>query len=386
MTHAEYIALYQKFLQGDCSPEEVELLQNYQDDFTLTDIEWDEARMGDQDETKREIYSRLDESIRLSIRPVSKPRHRFTLTAVAAALVLLLASVGAYFWIIQQYRGENRLADNTKVLQQHDVAPGGDKAVLTLADGSQIVLDSTQNNPLPLQGNTSILKLDGLLAYNVPDNTTGEILYNTVSTPRGGQYQVVLPDGTRVWLNAASSLRFPTAFTGKDRHVELTGEAYFEVAKDKSKPFIVAVQDMQVEVLGTHFNIMAYGEETSIKTTLLEGSVKVTQAGDQKVLRPGQQAMLTREPTGILVEAVNTEEAVAWKNGYFIFENESIESIMRKVSRWYDIEVSYQGKIENMHFVGKISRYENVSEVLKMLELTGAVHFKIEERRVTVMP
>ncbi|HWW40381.1 FecR family protein, partial [Pedobacter sp.] len=200
------------------------------------------------------------------------------------------------------------------------------------------------------------------------------------------QYQLKLPDGTLVWLNSASSLRFPTQFAGKERSVELDGEAYFEVAKNKEMPFKVHVRAMEVRVLGTHFNVMAYDDEESISTTLLEGSVKVSNALQTAVIRPGQQASL-KKSSGILgVEEVNTVEAIAWKNGKFLFADEDIETIMRRISRWYNVEVEYRGNLSDKNFAGSISRYENVSEVLKMLELTGTIHFKVEGRRIIVMP
>jgi ferric-dicitrate binding protein FerR (iron transport regulator) len=211
-------------------------------------------------------------------------------------------------------------------------------------------------------------------------------LYNTISTPKGGQYQVTLSDGSKVWLNAASSLRFPATFSGKERKVELTGEGYFEVAHNKKMPFHVTVNDLDVEVLGTHFNINAYADESAIKTTLLEGSVKVVKGNETKIIEPGEQASVTTSEDEINVkQQVDLEQVVAWKNGIFQFERADIESVMRQISRWYDIDVDYHGRVSE-HFGGTISRDVNISDVLKMLEMTGGVNFKIDGKKVIVMP
>jgi ferric-dicitrate binding protein FerR (iron transport regulator) len=203
----------------------------------------------------------------------------------------------------------------------------------------------------------------------------------------GGQYQLLLPDGSKVWLNSGSSIRFPTAFIGKERVVELKGEAFFDIKENKKMPFIVRTNNsMDIKVLGTQFNVMAYEDEKSINTTLLEGSVQILKETGSTYLEPGQAAVLNKGSGKIKVAPADIEDAVAWKNGYFIFSNENIESIMRKVSRWYNVEIEYQGNLNNKDFVGTISRDKNISELLKMLELTGAIHFRIEGRRVTVMP
>jgi len=211
------------------------------------------------------------------------------------------------------------------------------------------------------------------------------VAFNTISTPVGGQYTVVLPDGSKVWLNAASSLKFPTAFTGTERRVELTGEGYFEVAKNKHMPFKVNFNREEVEVLGTHFNISAYPDEAVTRTTLLEGSVRISKNNIKKILVPGQQAISSMQTGGFNIAEVNTDEAIAWKNGLFLFHNENIRSIMKKIARWYNVDVNYQGSFTNQEYGGRISQSKNLSEILKNLELTGTIHFKIEGRRVTVM-
>lgn len=310
-----------------------------------------------------------------------RPKTPFRKLIAVAAAILLLISIGIVF-------RNNLIKEQTIANNTNKIIPGGNKAILTLANGSQIVLESAKKGVLANQQNIIVNKTaDGKLVYDASqkqqDNAELQSGYNTISTPNGGQYQVVLPDGTRVWLNAASSLKFPVAFTGKERNVELSGEGYFEVAKNRAMPFRVTVNHSTVEVLGTHFNIMGYADEKSTNTTLLEGSVKIISGNNQKLIVPGEQA---RVNGAIEVAKVNAAQAVEWKNGNFNFSHENIETIMRKVARWYNVSVQYQGAITNEGFVGTVPRSENITEVLNALELTGLVHFKIIERRVIVMP
>ena len=251
-----------------------------------------------------------------------------------------------------------------------------------------ISLNDAANGTITRQGNITVKKKnDGMLEYVVSQIATGNMQkpsFNTITTPRGGEYQLVLPDGTKVWLNAASSLKFPSAFTGKSRDVELTGEAYFEVAKNKERPFRVKFNNSEIEVLGTHFDVKAYKDDEEARATLLEGSIKITKNNEQRILLPGQQATES-DKKGLKISAANIEEAVAWKNGFFIFHDLDIQSIMRTAARWYDIDVNYQGNLTNKQFGGRISKYKNISGLLKNLELTGTIHFTIEGRRVTVI-
>ena len=284
-----------------------------------------------------------------------------------------------------------------KPLYKNDVRPGGNKAILTLADGRKIVLDNASEGKLGEQGSAIITKLDsGSVAYNIAalDNPeSGKVMFNTITTPRGGKFTVTLPDGTTVWLNASTTLKFPTNFSGKERRVDLTGEAYFEVAQNIEKPFIVIAASSRIKVCGTHFNVMAYPEDNESRTTLLEGIVEVSssklaKAGAENsvvTLAPGQQASMS---TGseIIVKEADTEEVIAWKNGLFIFKNEGIESIMQKISRWYGVEIVYDADFTPTTFTGKISRSENISGVLRMLELTEVVSFKITGKTISVMP
>jgi len=266
-----------------------------------------------------------------------------------------------------------------------DVAPGNTKATLTLADGSTIILNDAKNGTLAQQGASKVVKLDGKVLYDIASEKTKKVVYNTISTPKGGQYQLELPDGSLVWLNASSSIHFPTSFTEKDRRVEITGEAYFEVAKDASKPFIVSVNRSEVQVLGTHFNVNAYNDEEELRTTLLEGAVKFVDGNNTNLLQPGQQSQLAKNGMVKVVGNVDVDEVVAWKNGLFSFENAGIETIMRQLSRWYDVDIEYKGKTDDI-FVAEMSRNIKLSDALRALELTGRVKFEIEGRKIVVMP
>ncbi|WP_409142202.1 FecR family protein [Pedobacter helvus] len=312
-----------------------------------------------------------------------RTRKLWTRIAAAASLLLILGA-GVFF-----YTKRDLVKPGTELAAVQDVAPGSNKAFLTLADGRRIELTGAGNGQLATQGGLVLSKTaDGQLVYEVKnDDGAAEdvMLSNTVETPRGGQYQVKLPDGTRVWLNAASKLEYPLNFkNAKERTVRLQGEGYFEVAKDKLRPFVVRSAGQQVRVLGTHFNISAYGDEFSVKTTLLEGSVKVSIEGkaEGKVMVPGEQAVLTGG--ALKVSEVDVKEAAAWKNGEFIFEQETIGSIMRKLSRWYDVEVVYEDNLADKTFSGSMSRFETVSQVLSKIEMTDLVRFKVEGRRIIV--
>lgn len=320
-----------------------------------------------------------EQPVSAKVRSINFKRYRWA----AAAILLLMASS---IVLLNLNKEENTYTNNTKQVVEQDRLPGGDRAVLTLSDGRTILLDSASNGMLAQQGNTDIIKKnDGQLVYNSADGQSNEIAYNTLQTPRGGQYKITLPDGSKVWLNAASSLKYPVVFVGNERRVEITGEAYFEVAKDAAKPFRVQLNNLEVEVLGTHFNINGYTDEDAVKTTLLEGKVKVLASNTAKYLTPGQQAQLKSSGNIHVTNDVNLEETVAWKDGNFQFENSDIKTVMRQLARWYDVEVSYKGTI-NKHFVGSISRDVKLSQVLSMLQQTGEVKFKIEGKNLIVMP
>jgi ferric-dicitrate binding protein FerR (iron transport regulator) len=382
MTRKEYNRLYEKYLAGKCSKKEQAELENYQDSFELKEQQWNVRTMGNSEEIKQSIQ----EDLNYSIEEHSKYRiFRFRAWQSAAAAILILLTAGIYYY---QNSPEPVLVKTETPRFRNDVAPGNNKAILTLDDGSKIDLDDAKTGILANESNIDIKKTgDGQLEYTAGAQNVKTVKYNILSTPMGGEYQLVLPDGSKVWLNSGSTLRFPTAFIGSERIVELKGEAYFDIAKNPKMPFLVRTNNaMDIKVLGTQFNIMAYDDEKNINTTLIEGSVEVLKGSGKTMLKPGQEAILNRGSGNIKVASADLEQAIAWKNGYFIFYNENIESIMRKVSRWYNVDVVYQGNLSNKDFVGTISRNKNISELLKMLELTGAVHFSIDGRRITVMP
>lgn len=305
--------------------------------------------------------------------------------AAAAAIILFVLSSVAYLWL-QNGKGKENDKDIVKSLPAKEIGPAGQKAFLTLADGSTIMLDSAANGQLAEQGNSKVIKLaDGQLQYQTEGSENATVIaFNTMSTPRGGQYQVDLPDGTKVWLNAASSITYPTAFIGKERKVKVTGEVYFEVTKNPKMPFRVAVNEAtEVEVLGTHFNINAYPDEGDIRTTLLEGSVKITSGEKGLILTPGAQAISSRNASLTLNKTVDLQQVMAWKNGYFRFEGTDIKAIMRQLEKWYDVDVVFKDQI-NKQFVANIPRTANLSDVLTALEKTGSVHLQIEGRKVIV--
>ncbi|MBO9150781.1 FecR family protein [Chitinophaga sp. GCM10012297] len=303
--------------------------------------------------------------------------YRLYRWAAAAAAILLIAAAA--------YLLRPKSPDQQTVAQTvTDVAPGGSKAVLVLADGSTVTLDSAGNQVIR-QGSTAIRQQAGQLRYEAADDAS-EISYNTLKTPRGGQFRITLPDGTGVWLNAESSLRFPTAFRGKERLVEVSGEAYFEVAKDAALPFRVNVANRAtIEVLGTNFNVNAYEDESEIAATLLSGAVKVGTGGRSALLKPGQQA---RVNTGVSVmNGVDIEKVMAWKNGVFNFKDAKLKEVMKQLSRWYDIEVEYRGNVPDTEFWGKMGRNLTLLQVLNGLEATG-IHFKLEDngKKLVVLP
>lgn len=302
------------------------------------------------------------------------------ITWLAAAAVSAVLALGAWLYSTNS-SSVTPAVKTTAATTAPVITPGSNKAVLVLGDGTQILLDSTGNGNLSSAGNTTIVKVNGQLSYNNGENP--EAAFNTLVTPKGGQYQVVLADGTTVWMNAASSLRYPTAFIGAEREVELQGEAYFEVAKNQAKPFKVKVNGMEVQVLGTHFNIMAYQNEAVVKTTLLEGAVNVKEGGNAVLLKPGQQALRTQNAPIKVISDVDTEEAVAWKNGYFKFNSDGLDVVLRQIERWYDVTVSNEGPRSGRKFSGKISRTSDIKDVLKVLELSK-VTYRIEGKKIVV--
>jgi transmembrane sensor len=410
MSNTDFELLLNKYLTGSITEEELQGLNamlnepdNKQRLEAIIDRELEEhAFEGAADNQMLAlIQNTLQEKMRQG-KTKSKIVPLYIKKIAVAAIFLVLSGIAAW-WFLSSKNNRRQPAVVAKTNNTNNaITPGGNRAILKLADGTELVLDSAAKGTVALQGQAKIIKLaDGQLSYTTSQQTPAEVLYNTVSTPRGGQYQLLLADGTKVWLNASSSLRFPAVFNGKERVVELTGEGYFEVAKEKGKkPFIVNIPGAgQVEVLGTHFNINAYADEAAVKTTLLEGKVKVasrewqvasatTNDNRQVMLQPGEQAVFgLHSPLAInLPIAIGTpdlEEVMAWKNGMFHFKSVGIETILRQAARWYDVEFEYKEPVKEK-FSGQISRGVNLDKLLKILELTGKVNFEIHGRRVVV--
>ncbi|MCU7549719.1 DUF4974 domain-containing protein [Chitinophagaceae bacterium LB-8] len=330
--------------------------------------------------SKKTVWARLEqETGETKVIPMQGKWSRW----VAAAAIVLLMGAGVFYMKFRQTQSNTPIAIE-KPKKQNDVAPPHSvDAVIILSNGQKIILDSAGNGTMAMQESVNVVKLaDGQIAYN---GTSHEMVYNTLVNPRGSKVvSLTLSDGTKVWLNNESSLHYPIAFAGGERMVEVSGEAYFEVAHDASKPFLVKKGDMQVQVLGTHFNVNAFEDESHIKVTLLQGSVKVKNKNSTQLLMPGQQAQLNKKGQIQLDKDADVEQVMAWKNGLFNFSSLPIQSIMHQISRWYDVEVVYEGKISTEHFSGIVSRNDNISEVLKMMQLAG-IKFKIEAKRIVVM-
>ncbi|MHA4806819.1 FecR family protein [Flavitalea flava] len=407
MAESQRIAfLLFKHLQGALNEEEKEELSRWKNQSSLHRVLFEET---DREESFREDLAEYSEAnskqlekrifekfqaqidaetravpiIPLPVIPSVSLRIR-RWKGAAAALFILALGTGAYFLTFYRQHKDLATKDSRPSPVKNDMPPGGNKAILTLADGSAIVLDEAKNGKLAGQGNANIIKKDNALAYTL-NGGKAKAEFNQISTPVGGQYQVVLSDGTKVWLNASSSLRFPTVFNGKDRTVEITGEVYFEVKKNVSLPFRVKAGELAVEVLGTSFDVMAYKEESSINTTLVEGSVRVIHREAQKQLQPGEQANLNKTTGAIRVAEMDVEEAIAWKNGFFLFNDASVETLMRQISRWYGVEIQYEGPMPMKQIRGKAPRNTNLAELLKVLELSG-VHARLEGEKIFVIP
>ncbi|WP_164974116.1 FecR family protein [Filimonas effusa] len=390
------------YLENRCTPEQYQevmewlrtsapnrlLLQQMRDDFG-TIPQNPQLRISEKSAEK--LREQLLEKVHAAQNTQRAPIRRLWQWTAAAAVIALIV-LGARIWMIKKPGGDYSTPLVTAENRLLSTPPAQGKAQLTLANGTVILLDSVANGRLATQGNALIEAAPNRLEYecqsaSLPDN---QLYANTVSTQRGGQYQVKLSDGTIVWLNAASALKFPAVFAGNERRVELTGEAYFEVAaaslpNGSKKPFIVIAKGQEVYVTGTHFNIMAYNEEAYVKTTLLEGGVKVSHGGESVMLQPGQQSRLTDQGNIKVEKAANIAEAMAWKNGFFYFENESIETVMRQIARWYDVEVEFHS-VNNERFYAQPSRRVRLANVLTALELTGKVHFTIQGKKIIVDP
>ncbi|WP_353140104.1 FecR domain-containing protein [Pseudopedobacter sp.] len=369
--------ILKRYNEGSCSSEEREWVESWYLDMV------DKSQSADI--TDAEMLSAKD-NIWKNIakeRPIEQNKGIKYSRIVAAASVIVIVGFAYYF-----FNSEAQLKNNTAIENYAAITPGGNKAYLTLADGRKVNLtDLDSGMTITQEGIKVIKKSNGELVYEITDAVAPaaqEIIgNNTIETPVGGQYQVLLPDGTKVWLNSSSSLQYPVKFSSNERKVTLTGEGYFEVKSDKTKPFKVVSENQTIEVLGTKFNVNTYKDEPAVRTTLLEGSVKVSLASETEILRPGEQAAIKGQQ--ISIQKVDTEQAVAWYRGDFAFEGAELKNIMRQISRWYNVEVVYQGDVGDIKFGGSISRSKDIQEVLKVLSMTQGVNFKLEGRRVLVM-
>ena len=318
----------------------------------------------------------------IAIKTLIKKKSRWLYYSAAAA-VLIAALIGSYFHTNTKPRVMVDVVTNIAI------PPGSNKAVLTLSNGQQVLLDDAQQGAVASQGGVKIIKLEkGVVAYRAGATKNNAVEYNTISTPRGGQYQLVLPDGTRAWLNAASSLRFPVAFNGPERKVELTGEGYFDVTQDATHPFIVAYNHTQVQVLGTEFNIKSYDEEPVTRSTLVKGSIRLTRGEEAVLLQPGKMALAA---TNNLREAVqittaDIEQVTAWKNGKISLTNADLATLMQEISRWYDVNIHYTGAVPDRHFFGLINRNVYLNTILDFLRKNGNVHVVQDGRDITISP
>lgn len=368
----QLLAIAGKYLQGTASEEEIRLLHEWYDSAAEEEIE---MVFTTRRETEQELGSRVFAGLQEKMKGRRRRIPLFKWAAAAAVIGILMVMGG--FWLSRRTPHEQVTVKTTPALPKiKDLPPGGDKAKLVLADGTVIILEDVKDGAIKNGSGIAIRKKNGLVVFDISNSSPArQVTNNLITTPRGGQYQVILPDGTKVWLNASSSLQFPTAFSDTGRKVTLTGEAYFEVAAKKI-PFRVAASGAEVEVLGTHFNINAYGDEPDITTTLLEGKVKVL--GKRSViLKPGEQAAISNASQQIAVETADLDQAIAWKNGLFLFNGTELRAIMRQIARWYNIDVRYEGNFPVRTFTGEIPRNINVSGVLRLLE-TGGVHFRLE--------
>jgi transmembrane sensor len=393
MNKEKITELAQKYLNGTATPQELEQLHRWYDNWEDTEETILSHQAGTEETIRLRIWNRIGEKLQdekqqppFAVSITKRRIYRIT----AAVAVLIIVAAGSFFLLNKNEQAP--AVASSKTLPANDIAaPGTTKARITLADGSSIYLDSVHKGTLVQQGNTTLVKLaNGQLAYQPVASgvINEEIKYNTLLNPKGSKViDMTLADGSRVWLDAGSAVTYPVAFTGKERKVTLTGEAYFEIAHDEAKPFYVSKGALSVQVLGTRFNVNAYDDEQELKVTLLEGAVKVSQliTHHSRFIKPGQQVVLTASDQLSTNNVVDIDAVMAWKNGKFIFGDKAdIQTIMRQIARWYDVEVDYAETV-NGYIGGSISRQVNASQVLKMLEMTGAVRFEISGKKVRVL-
>ncbi len=384
-------SLFTLYMNGDASAEELEeffALASLQDNKVLEELlleSWQKYRKeeaiipaSNAEQILREIL------VSRQALPAKHSNYVIKWWRVAAAAILLLAISSTSYFFIFNRRSESSIT-KTSGRFNNDAVPGKIQATLTLSDGSQLVLDSLPDGTVTMQGDTKISNRGGQISYTA-GNKQVTTDYNTLSTARGQVFHSLeLSDGTKVWLNAASSIRFPVVFTGKERKVSITGEVYFEVVKRPKQPFIVDAQGTDITVLGTHFNVNLYEDEPVATTTLFEGAVRVSHLDKKALLHPGQQAILGKTGKLAVSEAKDAEQAIAWKNNIFSFESTDIKTVMRQVARWYDLDIVYNGNV-SQKITGEIPRSASAVTLFKVLELTGGVHFSLNGKKVEVMP
>jgi transmembrane sensor len=392
--------LLEKYLKGTCTAEEMKLLESWH----LEELRQNAQHI--EPEELLEAEKRL--SAKMRFRPAKSsiaktvianrigagigiPKTYSSKRILKVAAILILLTSLAYFF----FKPTPPQPTRPLLITTNKIVPGKSKAILYLADGSRIALDDSAKGKLARQGDAVVSKensngisyqQNGFQAQKTNGIQDSKVLLNTLVVPLGATYKLVLADGSKVWLNSGSSLKFPVSFSSPRRKVELLGEAYFEVAKNAKLPFVVKTAIQDVLVTGTHFNVMAYPEDRLTTTTLFEGQVHIVNGQDRKVLKPGQQSQIRTGESNISIEkAADLEAALAWKNGYFMSAHENLKSIMNKIARWYNVEVEYQGDFSNKYFSGTISKQEDFKEVLNIIQLTNSVQFKIVGRRITVM-
>ncbi|MCZ4221957.1 FecR family protein [Pedobacter rhodius] len=381
MTEEQYLLLCEKYFRGECSPEELAKIASYQKRQGLNNISFEQQN---QAEVRDALFNRVHDSIAQN---VSKPVW-FRSAAFKVAASLAAALIVFFYFAIRPAKDKVKPAVAKVIKNQiNDIPPGSANAILTLANGKSIKLNDQQNGLISQQEHAAISKSGTgiILTAKNTDANESNLAFNKISVPRAGKYNITLSDGTKIWLNASSSLSFPTVFSGQERKVRLTGEAYFEVAKNKKMPFIIDVNGKQeVEVLGTHFNITAFDDDKDITTALLEGSVRVHAKTKQVLIKPGEM-VVNNLKDNLSIRKADLDEIMAWKNDMFVFSNENITSVMKKIARWYDVEVSYKGDMANMNIDGNYSRAKGLKSLLKNIELLDKVDFQVKERRVTVI-
>jgi ferric-dicitrate binding protein FerR (iron transport regulator) len=355
------------------------------DKFRLQELLSSYTAFKDSDKAAWEKFRKTN--LPAPVPPVSRIHFLKTAWFRYAAVALVVTGIGTYLWMNKSNKSET-IVKTEPLPVQTDIAPGRDGAILTLADGRKMLLDTLGNGVIAYQHGAELILKNGQLTYAVSGKPAGEIAYNTMSTPKGRQFRVTMPDGTGVWLNSASSIRYPTVFAGNERRVEITGEVYFEVSKNSNLPFKVSAANTEVVVLGTRFNVNAYANEPNASTSLLQGAVQVNSGNSSAVLKPGQQARVQTASAGgniKVLNKVNIQQVINWKNGLFSFEHADIPTVMRQLERWYDIEVQYEGAVPVNEIHGELGRDLSLQQILKVLQQMK-VNCKLEGRKLIVYP